>query len=109
MVMVERWWTKWLIGKRMFNFEFKVMQELGYKEKHFFLLKVDLSILRNHIYIFWGYYLSNFCILISFQAIGSFLYWIIEHRKRTSVRNRFRYFFVLSINIEKLYIYLEDD
>ena len=32
MVVVEQWSRKWLFGKRMFNFEFKVMRVSDYKE-----------------------------------------------------------------------------
>ena len=31
-MVVERWSRKWLFGKRMFNFEFTVMQASDYKE-----------------------------------------------------------------------------
>ena len=57
----------------------------------------------------FGYYLSNFCVLISFQANVLFLYQRIKVQKRKSTRKTFRYFSFLSKNIEKISIYLEDD
>ena len=57
----------------------------------------------------FGYYLSNFCVLISFQANVLFLYQRIKVQKRKSARKTFRYFSFLSKNIEKISIYLEDD
>ena len=56
-----------------------------------------------------GYYLSNFCVLISFQVNVLFLYQRIEVQKRKSARKTFRYFSFVSKNSEKIYIYLEDD
>ena len=55
------------------------------------------------------YYLSNFCVLVSFQANVLFLYQRIKVQKRRSARKTFRYFSFPSKNIEKIYIYQEDD
>ena len=57
----------------------------------------------------FGYYLFNFCVLISFQANVLFLYQRTEVQKRKSTQKTFRYFSFLSKNIEKISIYLEDD
>ena len=57
----------------------------------------------------FGYYLSNFCVLVSFQANVLFLYQRIKVSKRKSARKTFRCFSFLSKNIEKMYVYLEDD
>ena len=57
----------------------------------------------------FGYYLPNFCVLISFQANVLFLYQRIKVQKRKSARKTFRYFSFLSKNIEKISIYWEDD
>ena len=68
------------------------------------------KIFHNFKTTFWPY-ISNFCVLISFQANVLFLYQRIEVQKRKSVRKIFRYFSILSLskNIEKTSIYLKDD
>ena len=57
----------------------------------------------------FGYYLSNFCVLVSFQAKVLFLYQRIKVQKRKLARKTFRYFSFLSKIIEKMYIHWEDD
>ena len=57
----------------------------------------------------FGYQLSNFGVLISFQANVLFLYQRIEVWKRKSTRKTFKHFSFHSNNIEKNSLYLEDD
>ena len=57
----------------------------------------------------FGYYLCNFCDLVSFQANVLFLYQRIEVQKRKSARKMFNYFSFLSKNIKKISLYLKDD
>ena len=66
------------------------------------------KIFQNFKTIF-RYYLSNFCVHISFQANVLSLHQRIKVQKRKSARKTFRYFSFLSINIEKISIYWEDD
>ena len=96
---------KWLIGKRMFNFKFTVMREPDLQRIKSLGFKM-FKIFQNFKIIF-GYYLSNFCVLISFQTNVLFLYQRIEKRK--SARKTFKYFSFLSKNIEKISLYLEED
>ena len=83
------------------------MQEPDLQRITFLGFKV-FKIFQNFKTIF-GYYLSNFCVLISFQANVLFLYQRIKVQKRKSARKTFRYFSCLSKNIEKVSIYWEDD
>ena len=75
--------------------------------------KFDLRFLRisnfHHIYIFWGIIYLIFLSLFHFRLMFSFCIRAYKYRKRISARNRFRYFFFLATNIEKISIYLEDD
>ena len=58
---------KGLIGKRMFNFKFAVMREPDLQRITLFLGFKLFKIFENFKTTF-GYYLSNFCVLISFHA-----------------------------------------
>ena len=93
---------KWLIGKSTFNFKFTVIREPDLQRITFLGFKI-FKIFQNYKTTF-GYYLSNFCVLLSFQANVLFLY-----QNRKSARKIFRYFSFLSKNIEKISIYLGDD
>ena len=56
----------------------------------------------------FGYYLSNFCVLISFQVNVLFLYQRIEAQRRKLTRKTLKYFSFLSKNIEKISLHLEN-
>ena len=75
------------IGKRMFNFKCTVMRESDYKEWLCWFLDYlrFLRVLKTT----FGYYLSNFCVLISLQANVLFLYEIMEVWKRKSAGKTF--------------------
>ena len=88
---------KWLIGKRMINFKFTVMREPGLQRVTFLGFKI-FKISQNFKTLF-GYYLPNFCVLMSFQDNVLFFYQRIEVQKRKSVRKTFRYFSFFSKNI----------
>ena len=66
--MIERW----IIGKRMLDFKFTVMREPDLQRITFLGFKI-FKIFQNFKTTF-GYYLSNFCVLVSFQANVLFLY-----------------------------------
>ena len=63
---------KLLIGKCMFSFRFTVMREPDLQRITFLGFKI-FKIFQNFKTTF-GYYLFNFCVLISFQANVLFLY-----------------------------------
>ena len=96
-----------MIEKRMFNFNFTVMREPDLQRITFLGFKI-FKIFQNFKTTV-RYYLSNFCVLISFQFNVLFFYQRIEVQKRKSARKTFRCFSLLSKNIEKISIYLEDD
>ena len=91
----------------MFNFKFTVMREPDLQRITFLGFKI-FKIFQNFKTIF-GYYLANFCVLISFQTNVLFLYQRIEVWKRKSAGKTFKYFSFLSKNIEKISLFLEDD
>ena len=64
------------IGKRMFNFKFTVTREPDLQRITFLGFKI-FKIFQNFKTTF-GYYLSNFCVLISFQPNVLSLYHRIE-------------------------------
>ena len=83
------------------------MRELDLQRITFLGFKI-FKIFQNFKTTF-GYYLSNLCVLISFQINVFFQYQSIKVQKRKLARKTFRYFSFLSKNIEKISIYLEDD
>ena len=97
---------KWLIGKCMFNVKFTVMQEPDLQRITFLGFRI-FKIFQN-FKTTSGYYLSIFCVFISFQANVLFLYQRIEMKKRKPVRKTFKYLSFLSKNIKKISLYLED-
>ena len=60
----------------------------------------------------FGYYLSNFCVLISFQvnvSMFSFYARVLKYRRENRSEKPVRYFSFLSKNIEKISMYVKDD
>ena len=74
---------KSLIGKRMFNFKFTVMRESDLQRITLFLGFKLVKIFEN-FKTTAGYYLSNFCVLISLKVNVLILYQSIEVLKRKS-------------------------
>ena len=70
---------KWLIGKRMFNFKFTVIQEPDLQRTALFLSFKLCKIFENFKTTF-EYCLSNFCVTISFPANVSMFFFIPEYR-----------------------------
>ena len=68
---------KWSIGKCMFSFKFTAMREPDLQGITFLGFTI-FKILQN-FKITFGYYLSNFCVLVSFQDNVLFLYQRIKH------------------------------
>ena len=102
---------KWMIGKCMFNFKFTVMREPDLQRITLFLGFKLFKIFDNFKTIF-GYYLFNFCVLVSFQAnvsMFSFCSRVWQCRRENQSEKTFRYFSFLIKNIEKISIYFEDD
>ena len=90
----------------MFNFKFTVMREPDLQRITFLGFKI-FKIFQNFKTTF-GYYLSNFCVLISFQVNVLFLYQRIEAQRRKLTRKTLKYFSFLSKNIEKISLHLEN-
>ena len=82
------------------------MREPDLRRMTFLGFKI-FKIFQNFKTIF-GNYLSNFFVLISFQANVLFLYQR-KVQKRKSARKTFRNFSFVSKNIEKVSVYWEDD
>ena len=89
----------------MFNFKFTVLREPDLQRITFLGFRI-FKMFQNFKTTF-GYYLSNFCVLIS----GQCSLFVPEDR---SIEEKIdpktlRYFCFLSENTEKISIYLEDD
>ena len=67
---------KWLIVKRMFNFKFTVMRQPDLQRITFLGFKIFETFKNFKTTV--RYYLSNSCVLISFQANVLFLYQRVE-------------------------------
>ena len=92
---------KQLIGKCMFNFKITVMRQPDVQRITLFLGFKLFKIFENFKTTF-GYYLSNFCVFISFQAnvsMFSFYTRALNCRSENRPEKIFRYFSCLSKNI----------
>ena len=106
------WWWKHVRGndwKRLVQLRIHINARVGLQNRPFFSFWIWFTIFENlkttsysHIL---EYYLSNFWALFHFRPMFRFYTGVAFI---TFAKNRFRYYFFLSTNIENISIYFED-